>query len=267
MRIIILIILGCIAFFSFVRYLESVSVFYPTRQIDIFPDHLGLPFEEIFLKTQDGVILNGWFIENPQASSSVIFFHGNAGNIGDRLDKILTFYELGLNVFIIDYRGYGKSQGKPSEEGMYQDATATYDYLVTRKDINPQRIIVYGASLGGVAAIDLATKRDLAALIIDSSFTSAADMCKRIYPFVPTVLMTTKMDSQDKIKKVKIPKFFIHSLDDEVVPFKLGQKLFELAPAPKDFLKVSGAHMEAHIASRGVFIEGVGKFLKDCGLI
>ncbi len=262
-KLIIFVLLFCLLFFLFVRYLESTSIFFPSNDIVNTPGDINLTYEEIVFKSQDNVSLSGWFIPCKRASFTIIFFHGNAGNISDRLDKIALFHELGANTFIVDYRGYGKSDGTPSEQGLYKDATGAFDYLNTRKDIDPKRIIAYGASLGGVVAIDLAVKRDLAALIVDSSFTRAADMSKRIYPFIPTFLLKTKMDSLSKIKKAVVPKIFLHSPDDEVVPYEMGKELYMNAAGPKSFLVINGNHNDGYFESRDRYVKGLGHFLKN----
>jgi fermentation-respiration switch protein FrsA (DUF1100 family) len=178
------------------------------------------------------------------------------------LGRIQFFNELGVNVLIIDYRGYGKSQGHPTEAGLYKDALAAYDYLFGRRDIDPQRIMAYGASLGGAVAVDLASKRNLSCLIVDSSFTSAADMAKRIYPFVPSFLIRVRMDNIGKIKTIKIPKLFIHSKDDEIVPMELGRRLFEAAVPPKEFLEITGGHNEGYMDSQDKIVEEMSRFLE-----
>ena len=256
-----------LCFLAYVRYLESVTVFHPTRKIEVTPTQVGLKFENIYFRTKDKSLINGWFIKNPHARSTVLYLHGNAGNISDRLDKISTFHEMGVNVFIIDYRGYGKSQGKPSEHGIYEDASAAYDYLLTRDDVRPGSIFIYGASLGGAVAIDLAAKRKISCLIMDSSFSSAAHMAKTIYPFIPSFFLQTKMDSIIKIKKILVPKLFIHSREDELVPFHLGRKLFDAALNPKEFLEVKGGHNDSHIYSKEIWDPGVRNFLKRLNLI
>ena len=263
MRIFIYLIIAVILFALYVRYLEATSVFYPARTIERTPAQLGLNFEDIYFKTSDNVTLNGWFVKNPQAKATMIFFHGNAGNISDRLEKIALFHQMGINVFIVDYRGYGKSEGKPTENGIYLDALAAYDYLITRKDINPKTIFVYGASLGGVVAVDLANQRPLAGLIIDSSFSSAVDMAKIIYPFVPSFFISIKMDSMPKIKNLAVPKLFMHSEEDETVPIALGLKLYKAAPGPKTFIKLKGAHDEAFMMDKKLFTESITRFLKE----
>lgn len=266
MKIALLLFIAVAFLIGLVRYLEA-SIFYPTHLINATPKDLNLPFEDIFFKTNDNLLLNGWFIPSSGGRSTLIFFHGNAGNIGDRLEKIALFHKMGLNIFIIDYRGYGLSQGRPEEMGFYNDATAAYDYLVNRKDVNAKNIVAYGASLGGAVAIDLATKRQVACLISESTFSSAADMSKRLYPFIPAFLLKTRMDSMSKVKALSIPKLFIHSSEDEVVPFSLGKKLFEAALSPKEFLILKGGHNEGFMDSEPKFSEGISHFLKNLNLI
>ncbi|MBI3617970.1 MAG: alpha/beta hydrolase [Candidatus Omnitrophica bacterium] len=252
-----------------VRYLESRSVFYPARSIAATPAALGLAFEDVFIKTEDNVTINAWLIKSSTQRGTLIFCHGNAGNIGDRLEKILLFHQMGLNVLIIDYRGYGESQGRPSEAGIYKDAVAAYDYLLTRQDIDRSRIIGYGESLGGAVAVDLGTKRNLAALIIDSSFTNAADMAKTIYPFIPSFLLGTKLDSVSKVRAVTIPKIFIHSRADEIVPFRLGERLYQAAAQPKEFLELpgGGGHNDTPVDAREKMAREIVTFLRRHNVI
>ena len=266
-KIILLIFCTVILFIVFVRYIESQSIFYPSREIEITPSDIGLTYEDVFFPASDNVMINGWFIKHPDASSTLIFFHGNAGNISHRLEKIKIFYELGLNVFIVDYRGYGKSHGKPTENGLYKDAVGAFDYIVSREDIDTEKIIVYGTSLGGVVAIDLAAHRLPSCLIVDSTFTSAADMCGTIYPFIPTFLLTTKMDSVSKVGSIKIPKLFIHSVDDEIIPFKVGKKLFDASAYPKEFLQIEGGHNTGYSDSKNLIIKKMHHFLEVLKLL
>lgn len=250
-----------------VRYIESKSIFYPVRLIASTPAALGLAFEDVFIKTQDNVTINAWLVKSSTQRGTLIFCHGNAGNIGDRLEKILLFHQMGLTILVIDYRGYGKSQGQPSEAGIYKDAVAAYDYLLTRQDIDRSRIIGYGESLGGAVAVDLGTKRNLAALIIDSSFTNAADMAKIIYPFIPSFLLGTKLDSAAKVRTVTIPKLFIHSRADEIVPFRLGERLYQAAAQPKEFLELSGGHNDTPVDAREEMAREIIIFLRRHNVI
>jgi hypothetical protein len=267
MKMIFYLIVIIVLFLIFVRYLENTSVFYPQRRLEATPEDLGLPFEDVAITTRDHVKLHGWLIKAPSAKSTLIFFHGNAGNIGGRLGKISLFHQIGLNVLIIDYRGYGKSEGYPTEQGIYNDATAAYDYLLRRDDMQGQNIISYGASLGGAVAIDLAVQRPVSCVIADSTFSSAIDMAKMIYPFIPSFLIKVKMDSIGKIKGVSVPILFIHSIEDQTVPFVLGKKLFDAAPAPKEFIEIIGDHNDGHVQDEKKVKNGIRMFLNKLDLI
>ena len=266
MRIIFFIIVFVVGLILFVRYLESTSLFYPAKKIATTPASIGLLYEDVHFQTQDGFTLNGWFIKG-ELPVTLVFMHGNAGNIGDRLAKIDLFHHLGLNIFIFDYRGYGQSQGAPTEVGIYKDAVAAYDYLQTRKDIDKNKIILYGASLGGAVAVDLAVKRKVAGLIVDSTFTNGRDMAKRIYPFIPSFIVGIKLDSLAKIDAVTIPKLFLHSHEDEMVPYELGWKLYEAAPSPKMFIETEGGHNDTLIHDTSKFRQGLKDFLVKFNLI
>lgn len=267
MKMIFFLIVIIVLFLIFVRYLENTSIFYPERLLTETPENLGLPFEDVTIGTRDHVKLHGWLIKAPSAKSTLIFFHGNAGNIGGRLGKIDLFHKIGINVLIIDYRGYGNSEGYPTEKGIYNDATAAYDYLLQRDDMRGQNIISYGASLGGAVAIDLAVKRPVSCVIVDSTFSSATDMAKRIYPFIPSFLMKTKMDSISKIKNISAPILFIHSVEDQTVPFALGRKLYDAALKPKEFIEIIGTHTDGHIYDEEKIKNGIKAFLVHQNLI
>jgi len=268
MKILIGCIFAFILFVAYVRFLEATTIFLPSKDVLATPRDIGLAYEDVYFQTIDHKRLNGWLVKAPgEANATLIFLHGNAGNIGDRVEKAALFHQMGLNIFLMDYRGYGHSRGRPTEQGMYYDALAAHDYLKSRKDINHDRIISYGVSLGGAAAVDLALRRRVACLIVESSFSSAADMGRVILPFVPSFLLSVKMDNEEKIKKIMAPKLFIHSENDETVPFALGKKLYDTAPIPKMFLKITGSHNDGHMTSRKLYIDGVWGFLNKIGLV
>lgn len=262
MKIFFLLLLIAAGFVAFVYFLESKSVFYPSKDIDHTPEEAGLPYEEVVIEAGNDKI-HGWFVARPAHARTVLFFHGNGGNIGDRLDKMFLFDRLGLNVLIIDYSGYGKSTGRPTEQGMYREAEAAYKFLTERKQIRPASIIVYGESLGGAPAVDLAAKHDVGGLILDSTFSSARDMAKHIYPFVPGFLVRTKLDSQSKIGRVNAPKLFFHSRTDRTVPFELAQKLYRAAGGKKKFVEIQGGHNDGYVHSQGIFFEEIRNFVQD----
>ncbi len=262
----LLFVLGAVVY---VRFLERSTVFQPNKIVLSTPQEVGIEYEDVYFPSTDNSRLHGWFVPaaRPQDAPLVIFLHGNAGNIGDRLEKILMFHNLGCSLFIFDYRGYGNSEGAPTEEGMYEDVQAAYDIVLARQDIRRDKVIVYGASLGGVAAVDLATRREVDALILDSTFTSAVDMGKIMFPVIPSFLLNVKLDSVSKIQSCRMPKLFIHSVDDRTVPFALGQKLFEVAPDPKAFLKITGGHNDGHVVSARTYVGGMTAFLRQYGFL
>ncbi len=230
-RVFIFVIVFLTLLILYVRYIERHGIFFPSKDITSTPDQIGLNYEDVYVRTSDGWKLNAWFVPSAIGTSTVLYLHGNAGNMGDRLAKLKLFHELGLNTFIIDYRGYGRSEGSPNEFGLYLDAQAALQYLVHGRGIDPKSVIVYGASLGGAPAVDLASKYSVGALVVDSSFSSAEDMAKVIYPFVPSFLISIKLDNIGKINQIAGAKLFIHSRDDEVVPYFLGREIIRCRPA------------------------------------
>jgi len=256
-------VVALVSLLIYFRYIEKRSLYFPMRGIETTPAVIGLSFEEISFKTSDEIILNGWFIPDKEAKDTVLFFHGNGGNISHRLEKIAILHNLGLNVFIFDYRGYGKSQGSPSEKGLYRDGEAAYGYLIKQCGIPPNNIILYGESLGGAVAIDLAKDNKVKALITEDLFSSIKEMVKIIYPFFPHFILQSRFDSISKIKDIEVPKLIIHSVDDEIIPFCLGEKLFQQAAPPKEFLKIRGGHNTAFIDSEEVYKSGIRSFLQS----
>jgi uncharacterized protein len=270
MRIALYILLVLCGFLVYLRLFERAVLFAPSRLIKRTPAEVRIAFEDVNFRSADGLLLNGWFLKTPVAAAvpaTILYLHGNAGNISDRLEKMKYFLEMGLNVFIFDYRGYGKSAGYPTEKGLYLDARAAYDYLLARKDVGRDKIVIYGASLGGAAAIDLATEQAAPVLILEATFTSAADMAKRILPGVPSFLVSAKLDSIHKIQRLGMPKLFIHSPEDEVVPFALGLQLYEAAPQPKQFLEIRGGHNDSYEISSRQFFGGIKAFLRQYGIL
>jgi hypothetical protein len=257
-----LLIIIIISGFLFIRYLEKRNLYFPLRKIEATPRDIGLDYKDLTLTARDGVKITGWFIPSRLHRATLIFCHGNGGNISHRLEKIKVFNELGLDVFLFDYRGYGLSEGSPSEEGLYLDAGAVYDYLINVKKIPVQKIILYGESLGGAVAIDLARNHDVAGLIIEGTFTSVKDMARRYFPFIPTFIISSRFDSLRKIKDVKSPKLIFHSTGDEIVPFDMGKRLFHAASEPKAFIEIQGGHNDAFFISQDVFINEIDKFVE-----
>jgi len=249
--------------FFYVKFMEKKGIYFPYFEIEQTPQDLGLDYQDIYIKTPDGFILNGWFIPAKDFNYTIIFFHGNAGNISHRLDKILIFHNLGLNTFIFDYRGYGKSKGTPNEKGLYIDAEAVYKYLVNELKIPQNKIILYGESLGTAIAIKLASEEKVKAVILEGAFSRGRDMAKRIYPFLPYFFFRNSFDSLSRVKKIEFPKLFLHSQDDEIVPFSLAKKLYDNAPDPKDLVKLNGSHNSCFLESKDLYISALDKFIRE----
>lgn len=244
-----------------VRYIESRSIFFPMKEVTTTPKDIGLAYEEIFIES-DGHRLHAWFLPRQGAKAVVLFFHGNAGNIGHRLDKLHIFNELGLETLIIDYRGYGQSGGSASEKGMYRDADAAYQYLIKNKKVDSKRLLLYGESLGGAVAIDLASRVSIKGLITEGTFTSIPGMIKKSLPFVPAFALESRFDSLSKIERVPVRKLFIHSLDDEIVPYFMGEALYSRATGEKELLKLRGGHNTAFFDSLDIYSDGLKRFLE-----
>ena len=249
------------------RWFEWSSIYFPDKIVQSSPGLAGLEYEDVYFKTSDGVQINAWFVPSREARGTLLYCHGNAGNIGDRIDIIKMFSSLGLNVLIFDYRGYGKSAGIASEKGTYLDAEAAYEYLLSRNDVDKDKIIVYGKSLGGAVATELALKKNPRILISDSAFTSTTDMARMMYPFLPLEhILTIKYDTLSKIPRVESNKLIIHSYEDEIVPFKHGQAIYQKAQEPKEFFRMRGGHNEGIIAYESEYREYLDDYLTRSGI-
>lgn len=236
----------------------------PGRELEATPQDAGFQYDDVRFETTDGLLLHGWYVYAPNPRGTVLFLHGNAGNISHRLDSIAIFHGLGLDTFIIDYRGYGQSEGKPGEQGTYRDAEAAWEYLVTERGKDPAEIIVFGRSLGGAVAAWLGTKRAPAALIVESSFTSAVDMGARLYPFMPVRLISRlRYPVIDFMPQLRCPVLIIHSRDDEIIPFAMGEALYEAAPAPKAFLELAGDHNNGFLLFRDRYRRALDQFVSE----
>lgn len=235
-------------FFILFRWFERKSLYFPIRKIEITPEDVGLSYEDIYFDTDDGLKLHGWFI--PSTSKKVLIFcHGNGGNISHRIESILIFNSMGLNVFIFDYRGYGRSPGIATDKGTTLDALAAYKYILKSKT-EPGYIILFGKSIGANVAISLASNLNKGILIAESGFTSVMDVARDIYKVrPPDFLIYNKYNSLIKIKDITIPKLIIHSQDDEYIPIKHGMRLFNEAKEPKEFFKIRGGHNEGFLVT------------------
>ncbi len=268
MATVLLTAVGVYAALVGLMYFTQPSLLYfpgmPGRELSATPAQVGLNYRDVSLGTGDGERLHGWLVRTPQARGTLLFFHGNAGNISHRLDSIRLFADLGLDVFIIDYRGYGRSSGRPSEQGTYRDARAAWDWLTEPQGVMPRRIVIFGRSLGAAVAVDLAARERAAGLILESGFTSVPDLAAELYPWLPVRLLSRfHYDSISKVGRIGQPMLVLHSRDDEIVPFHHGRQLFDAAREPKQFYQMLGGHNDGFLSSGQAYKDALGKFLQQ----
>jgi hypothetical protein len=246
--------------------LEEKLIFYPVAAIEETPGHRSLAFDDLYFTTTDSVRLNGWFIPHTRAKTTLLWFHGNAGNIGHRVENIKLLHDqVGVNIFIFDYRGYGRSHGKVSEAGTYTDGEAALSYLHSRKDVDPNSIVFFGRSLGAAVAVELANRGPCQGLILETPFASIRDMARAAFPLLPIGgLLRTKYDTVEKVKKIKCPLLVLHGDQDEIVPFSQGRKVFEAAPEPKEFYVIPGAHHnDTYIVGGRAYFAALKRFIES----
>ena len=245
---------------------QSNLVFYPEidREAAATPKMAGLQYEDVHLNTTDGVGLHGWYIPASQPHGTVLFMHGNAGNISHRLDSIEMFHRLGYSTLIFDYRGYGISNGSPSEKGTYRDAEAAWSYLTVQRQIPSCRIVLFGESMGGAVAAWMAARQKSAALVISSGFTSVPDLGQQLYPYLPVRLLARiRYDTRESLRSVTAPVLIAHSPADDIIPFEHGRALYAAANPPKQFLELAGGHNDGFIFMREAWIKVLGSFLDE----
>ena len=242
--------------------IEKRNLYQPDKEIDLTPQSIGFTYEDVYFKTEDGQRINGWFIPAKDAKITILYCPGRGGNLSDRLQKIKFFHVSGFNSLAFDYRGFGNSSGKPSEQGLYKDARAAYDFLMSRNDIAKDKIVVYGKSLGGPVAANLCLHRKLAALILEGSFPSLKEYVGDLGGFLPTEwLVSEKFDAISRVKMIKIPKLFVQGMDDEIIDFSEGRLLFNKAASPKEFVTFDGHHDDNLFTVSDAYKDKLNKFL------
>ncbi|PXW88867.1 hypothetical protein C8R34_10613 [Nitrosomonas sp. Nm84] len=241
---------------------QSHLVYFPQQPISQTPKKIGLDYTSMHIATSDGETLHGWWVPVPDAKGTVLFFHGNAGNISHRLDYLTMFKQLGYNTLLLDYRGYGQSSGTPSESGTYLDAQAAWHYLTETQGIAPAQIVLYGESLGGAVAAWLAAREKPGLLVLASTFTSVPNLAAEIYPFLPVRWITRfQYNTLESLQSVTCPVLIAHSPQDEIIPFAHGQQLFQAASEPKQFLTLEGGHNTGFIFMQPEWVKSLGAFM------
>jgi uncharacterized protein len=224
--------------------LDQFFIFHPERWHDKdWRSASGLPLEDVWFHAADGAKLFGWYVEARADRPVIVWCHGNAGNIVNRLDNLRFLFRQELSVFLFDYRGYGRSQGpRPSEQGLYLDAIGAYDYLTRVRMINPERVIIFGRSLGAAVAADLATRKPAAGVILESAFPSIEAVAKHYYGGLPVHwLLGAEFRLIDRVATLSPPKLIIHGDEDDIIPLELGRQVYAAAKPPKTFHVINGA--------------------------
>ena len=254
-----------VLFYVFYSKIEDFFIFFPQSHLYQKPEDLHLNHKEVFFNTEDGRKLHGWLFPLSGKSPLILFFHGNAGNISHRLDNVRLLLDQGLQVFIFDYRGYGRSTGRPTEKGLYMDGIAAYDHLVREEHVTPENIVLFGRSLGAAVAVDTASKREVRALILESAFASTKDMAKTMFLFsLLAPVLPANYNNLKKIVSVDVPKLIIHGTKDNIVPYSMGEKLFDASKPPKYFFPIEGAgHNDTYFVDQRKYFKTISTFAKD----
>lgn len=257
------ILIGLIVINISMFFQQSKILFYPAKELEGNPRDWGMSYIDVTLTTEDGLKLNAWYVPFADSKEVVLFFHGNAGNMSHRQASLQIFHDLGVNVLMLDYRGYGKSEGSPDESGLYMDAMTAWNYLVEQKKFKPKEIIIFGRSLGGAVATNLATRVNAAGLILESTFTSARDFASRVFPVISRIVfMRYSFNTNKLIKEVHTPVLVLHSTEDDIVPFELGERVFESANAPKQIFTLRGDHNSGFYLSQPKYGQALAAWLK-----
>jgi len=232
-----------VVFWLYLYFNQGRMVFMPIKELVLTPDVMDIPYRDIYIPITDNEKIHAWYFPDGESKKAVLFCHGNAGNISHRMETVEFLKGYRVNVLLFDYRGYGLSDGSPTETGVYLDTRAAFDWLVNDRGYKPEDIVVFGRSLGGAAAVDLAANTVCGGLVVESSFTSAYEIGKAMFPYFPVrYLLRFRFDSVNKIKEVSCPVIIMHSPDDEMIPFEMGRKIFEAAREPKSFVELRGGH-------------------------
>jgi len=258
------ILLGLLVLNGWMYLQQAAMIFFPDRLLNATPASWGLAYEDVFLSAEDGVELHGWYIPRQGSNRALLFMHGNAGNISHRGESIAIFHRLGLNVLIFDYRGYGQSQGEPSEHGLYQDAAAAWHYLIETRGFDSQDIILFGRSLGGAVAAKLASEVQAGGVILESTFSSARDVAASLFPILSRlIVLRYGFDTAAYLNGVVCPVLVLHSPEDDIIPFYLGEKVYQAAGEEKLFVKIQGDHNGGFLQSQPRYEQELGRFISS----
>lgn len=248
---------------------EKGLIFFPMRELEGTPKHYGLDYEDVFFPAADSTRLHGWFVPsaNPEEKTTLLWFHGNAGNISHRLENLFLLHRyLDISIFIFDYREFGLSRGHISKAGTYLDAQGAWRYLIEKRAVDPRDILLFGRSLGTALTVDLASREPCLGAVLEAAFTSSQDMLQRyFFGSIPQELIQSGYDSLGRIHQIREPLLFIHGQYDEAIPIEMAQRLYQAAQAPKQFYLVPGAgHNDTYVIGGTEYFQQWQVFLEEC---
>lgn len=251
-------LLLCTAFYFF----QGVALYRPNTTVDQTPAKDGLAYEDLTLTTSDGTKIQAWYVPCENSTRFVIYCHGNGGNIAYNLREIGIFHELGLNVAVFDYEGYGNSEGDPSEDGTYRDVDVVWHYLADNKNATPKRILLFGHSMGGPISAWCARQHHPAALVLDSTFVSFDEEAQDLVPIVPASLLSTiEYTTLEYAKAAALPTMVLHSKADRTIAYDHGQRIYAGLNEPKRFVEITGGHNDGFTQCRALYIQVLTEFL------
>lgn len=262
--IVAIVALAYVLFMLWVYLRQSRRVYRPLRELVAVPATRGFGYEDVNFTAEDGIRLHGWYVPCAGARYVMLFFHGNTRNISWCLDSLELFHRLGFSTFLFDYRGYGRSEGRPDEEGTYRDARAAWEYLVRDRGIDAGRIVMMGRSLGGAVAAWLAARHAPRALVLESTFLSFPDVAAELHPRLPVRLLARyRYPVREYLRDVRSPVLIVHSRDDEIIPYRHGRMLYEIARGPKRLVSIGGPHYNGYVLSGEQYADGLARFFAD----
>jgi len=265
MRVFIIFLLGYLALVLLMWLFQARLLYQPMgRTLVGNPSDIGLEWQDVHLTTADDVRLHAWWIPARESRGVLLFFHGNAGNISHRSYSIDQFNRLGLSVLIVDYRGYGQSEGRPTERGTALDARAAWHWLTDEQGVDPDNTVIFGRSLGAAVAAELATEVQPGGVILESPFRSVPDLGQRLYPFLPVRwLSRLQYPVIEYVQEIRSPMLVIHSRDDEIIPYSEGEAVYHAASEPRRLLTIRGGHNNGFLVSEAEYLAGIDAFLGE----
>lgn len=257
------IFIGLLVINAWMYYQQPKMLFFPFKDVAENPRDWGMSYIDVAIHTEDGLELDGWYVPFSGAKQVVLFLHGNAGNISHRRASLQIFHNLKMNVLMVDYRGYGLSEGSPSEAGFYLDAMAAWSYLIDEKGFAENDVVIFGRSLGGAVAANLASQVEARGLILESTFTSSRDMADSLFPVLSHLLFVRfDLNTDERIQTVHSPVLILHSPNDDVIPYELGERVFELANEPKQFYRLRGDHNSGFYQSQPAYEQVLAEWMR-----